>query len=181
MELVLIAIALAMDSVAVSIAVGVKYKNIDIKRVLKIAFLFGLFQALMPLIGYLISLSFPSFTDTIEHYIAFGILLFLGLKMIKEARQNDFESEIKSIDTKTLVLLAIATSIDALAVGMTFSFSNIDIFYAIFLIGSITFIMCIVAVFIGVRAGGYLEDKAEYLGGIILIFLGIKILLEGLI
>lgn len=180
MELVLIAIALAMDSVAVSIASGSKYKNINFSNTIKIAAFFGIAQGLMPLIGYYLGALFADFVDSIDHYIAFVILVFLGYKMIQEARQDDFEDEVKDLKTKTLFILAIATSIDALAVGVTFSFSNTDIFYAVSLITLITFALCIVAVYIGKYLGGYLEDKAEYLGGFILIALGFKILIEGL-
>lgn len=179
MELILIAIALAMDSVAVSIATGSKYKKINILTILKISLFFGIFQGLMPLIGYYAGGLFSSFIDSIDHFIAFGILVFLGYKMIKEAMENDFEDEISNLKNKTLLILAIATSIDALAIGITFSFQEVDIFYAIFLITSITFVLCLIAIYIGKYLGGYLEDKAEYLGGIILIILGFKILLEG--
>ncbi len=180
MELILIAIALAMDSVAVSIASGSKYKNIRLFQVIKIALFFGIFQGLMPLIGYYAGNLFASFVDSIDHYIAFAILVYLGYRMIQEAREDEFEEEVKDLKNKTLLILAVATSIDALAVGITFSFSQVDILYAVSLITIITFALCIVAVYIGKLLGGYLEDKAEYLGGIILIILGFKILLEGL-
>lgn len=180
MELILIAIALAMDSVAVSIASGSKYKNISFFTTLKIALFFGVFQGLMPLIGYFAGTLFASFVDSVDHFIAFAILVYLGYKMIKEAREDEFEDEVKNLKNKTLFILAVATSIDALAIGITFSFSNVDIFYAASLITAITFILCVIAVYTGKFLGGYLEDKAEYLGGIILIILGFKILFEGL-
>ena len=180
MELVLIAIALAMDSVAVSIASGSKYKNINFATTIKIALFFGIFQGLMPLIGYFAGSLFASFVDSFDHYIAFVILVYLGYRMIQEAREDDFEDEVKDLKNKTLVILAIATSIDALAIGITFSFSDVNIWYAVSLITAITFVLCVIAVIIGKTLGGYLEDKAEYLGGIILIILGFKILFEGL-
>ncbi|MFA9373045.1 MAG: manganese efflux pump MntP family protein [Poseidonibacter sp.] len=180
MELILIAIALAMDSVAVSIASGSKYKNINFATTIKIALFFGLFQGLMPLIGYFLGNVFASFVDSFDHYIAFVILVYLGYRMIQEAREGDFEDEVKDLKNKTLLILAIATSIDALAIGITFSFQEIDILYAVSLITIITFVLCVVAVYIGKFLGGFLEDKAEYLGGIILIILGFKILLDGL-
>ena len=180
MELILIAIALAMDSVAVSIASGSKYKNIDFLTTIKIALYFGVFQGLMPLIGYFTGSFFSSFVDSFDHFLAFGILVFLGYKMIREAMDNEFEDELDNLKEKTLLFLAIATSIDALAIGITFSFQEIDIYYAVFLITIITFVLCIIAVYIGKYLGGFLEDKAEYLGGIILIILGFKVLLEGL-
>lgn len=180
MELILIAIALAMDSVAVSIASGSKYKSINFLTTLKIALFFGVFQGFMPLIGYFTGSFFSEYVDTFDSYIAFVILLFLGYKMIQEARADDFEEEIKNLQNKTLFILAIATSIDALAIGITFSFQDINIYYAASLITFVTFVLCLVAVYIGKLLGGYLEDKAEYLGGIILILLGFKILVEGL-
>jgi len=181
MELILIAIALAMDSVAVSIASGVKYKKINVYTVIKISLFFGIFQGLIPLIGYFTGTIFSSHVAEYSHYIAFVILIGLGLNMIREAREDDFESEVKDLKNKTLFFLAIATSIDALAIGVTFSFQDINIYYASFLIIIITFILCFIAVYIGKRLGGFLESKAEYLGGIILIILGFKILLEGLV
>ena len=180
MELILIAIALAMDSVAVSIASGVKYKKINVYTVIKISLFFGIFQGLMPLIGYFTGTIFSSHVAEYSHYIAFVILIGLGLNMIREAREDDFESEVKDLKNKTLFFLAIATSIDALAIGVTFSFQDINIYYASFLITTITFILCFIAVYVGKRLGGFLESKAEYLGGIILIILGCKILFEGL-
>lgn len=180
MELIFIAIALAMDSVAVSIASGSKYKNINKFSIFKISLFFGFFQGLMPLIGYYTGSIFASFIDRIDHFIAFVILVFLGYKMIREAMEDNFEEEITDLKNKTLLILAIATSIDALAVGITFSFQEINIFYAVSLITLITFVLCVIAVNIGKYLGGFLEDKAEYLGGIILIILGFKILIEGL-
>lgn len=180
MELILIAIALAMDSVAVSIASGSKYKNINFATTIKIALFFGVFQGLMPLIGYFAGSMFASFVDSFDHFIAFAILVYLGYRMIQEAREDDFEDEVTDLKNKTLLFLAVATSIDALAVGITFSFSDVNILYAVSLITIITFVLCVIAVYIGKSLGGYLEDKAEYLGGIILIILGFKILLEGL-
>ncbi|RXJ56353.1 manganese efflux pump MntP family protein [Candidatus Marinarcus aquaticus] len=180
MELILIAIALAMDSVAVSIASGSKYRTIDFLTTLKIALFFGFFQGLMPLIGYFLGSMFAKFVDSFDHYLAFAILIFLGYRMIKEAMEEDFEEEVSDLRNKTLFFLAIATSIDALAIGITFSFDDTPIWYAVSLIAGITFILCIIAVYIGKMLGGFLEDKAEFLGGAILIVLAFKILLEGI-
>lgn len=180
MELILIAIALAMDSVAVSIASGSKYKNISFGTTLKIAAFMGIFQGLMPLIGYFAGSLFADFVDSFDHFIAFIILAYLGYRMIKEAQEDDFEDELSDLKTKTLFFLAIATSIDALAVGITFSFGEVNIWYAVILITLITFVLCLIAVYIGKKLGGFLESKAEFLGGIILIILGFKILLDGL-
>lgn len=180
MELILIAIALAMDSVAVSIASGSKYKNINFLTTIKIAAFFGIFQGLMPLIGYFAGTLFADFVDSYDHFIAFIILVYLGFNMIKEAREDDFEDEVKDLKNKTLFILAIATSIDALAIGITFSFQDVNIWYAVSLITIITFVLCVIAVYVGKVLGGFLESKAEYLGGVILIGLGFKILLDGL-
>lgn len=179
MELIFIAIALAMDSVAVSIASGARFKDISLFNTLKIAFFFGLFQGAMPLIGYFLGSTFSSYVDSFDHYIAFIILLYLGYNMIKEGVEDNIEEEVQNLKTKTLIVLSIATSIDALAVGITFSFQEINIWYAVSVITLITFALCIIAIYIGKRLGGYLENKAEFLGGAILIFLGFKILLEG--
>lgn len=180
MEIMLIAIALAMDSVAVSIASGSKYKNIQWIQSFKIALFFGIFQGLMPLVGYVVGNVFADFVNDVDHFIAFAILVYLGIRMIQEARMGDFEEEVQDLKTKTLLFLAVATSIDALAVGVTFSFSPVNIVYAVSMITLITFVLCVIAVYIGKFLGGYLEDKAEYLGGLILIALGFKILIEGL-
>jgi len=180
LELFLIAFALAMDSVAVSIATGSKYKKITFVTVIKIAVFFGIFQGLMPFFGFVMGGVFSSFVDSVDHYIAFVILLYLGYRMIKEAQSNNFEDEVQDLRNRTLLILALATSIDALAIGVTFSFQEIDILYAVGVIGGITFLLCIIAVYIGKFLGGFLENKAEYLGGIILIGLGFKILLEGI-
>ena len=179
MELIFIAIALALDSVAVSIASGAKFKNISLFNTLKIAFFFGLFQGVMPLIGYFLGSTFSSYVDSFDHYIAFIILMYLGYNMIKEGVKDNIEEEVQNLKTKTLIILSIATSIDALAVGITFSFQEINIWYAVSVITLITFALCIIAVYIGKKLGSYLENKAEFLGGAILILLGFKILLEG--
>lgn len=181
MELLLITIALAMDSVAVSIAVGAKFKSIHFFTILKISLIFGFYQGFMPLIGFFLGSNFADFVNNFDHFIAFFILVFLGYKMIKEGIENEIEEELTNLKNKTLLILAIATSIDALAVGITFSFQKINILYAVALISIVTFLLCIFAVFIGKKLGGYLENKAEYLGGGILILLGVKFLIEGLL
>jgi len=167
-----------MDSVAVSIAIGSKFKSINLYHTIKVALFFGILQGLMPLIGYFLGSTFANLVDSFDHFIAFAILAYLGYRMIKEGMEENIEDELKSLKNKTLFILAIATSIDALAVGITFSFQEINILYAVSLITIVTFILCIIAVYIGKKLGGYLENKAEFLGGGILILLGIKILLE---
>ena len=178
--LLLIAVALAMDSVAVSIASGSKYKSITFSKILLIAFIFGFFQGLMPLLGFIGGSVFSDYVREFDHWIAFVLLVFLGGKMLYEAYKNEFEDEVSDLSFKTLLFLAVATSIDALAVGVTFAFMQIDIMEAVVMIGVITMLLCIGAVYIGKFLGSILEDKAEMLGGAILILLGWKILLEHL-
>lgn len=179
MEMILIlAVALAMDSVAVSIAMGSKHKELLLPRILTIAAIFGLFQGAMPLAGYLIGIRFAQHVQAYDHWIAFILLAGLGGKMLYEAYKNEFDEEVTILTNKTLITLAIATSIDAMAVGVTFAFLQTDIYTASGIIALVTFALCLGAVYIGKKLGSLLESKAEILGGIILIGLGCKILLE---
>ncbi|MDP1783924.1 MAG: manganese efflux pump MntP family protein [Sulfuricurvum sp.] len=178
--LLLLALALAMDSVAVSIAIGSKHKEILFPRILFIAAVFGFFQGIMPLAGYALGISFSQYVQAYDHWIAFVLLGALGAKMLYEAYKNAFDEEITDVSNKTLITLAIATSIDAMAVGVTFAFMQTDIFAASAIIALVTFVLCLIAVYIGKRLGSLLETKAEVLGGVILIALGVKMLLEGL-
>jgi putative Mn2+ efflux pump MntP len=179
-ELLLIAIALAMDSVAVSIAIGSKYKNLSITNSLKIALIFGAFQGAMPLIGFLLGVNFAESVATFDHWIAFILLTILGGKMIYEANSDDIDDSVKDLTNRSLILLAIATSIDALAIGITFAFLNTDIYIASSLIAIVTLLLCTFAIYIGKALGSFLESKAEFLGGVILILIGTKILIEHL-
>ncbi|MBE2984543.1 manganese efflux pump [Campylobacter sp. RM9344] len=176
----LLAIALAMDAVALSIINGAKNPQISISHILRISAVFGVFQALMPLIGFTLGLSFVSFIAGIDHFIAFGILLFLGIKMIKESRE-ECDENLEKLSLKELLLGAIATSIDALAVGVTFSFEQTNILSACLIIGIFCFALCIIACYIGKFIGSYLHSKALVLGGAILIFLGCEILITHLL
>ncbi|WP_373032657.1 manganese efflux pump MntP family protein [Sulfurovum sp.] len=179
MEMLLIlAVALAMDSVAVSIAMGSKHKRLLFPEILFIAFVFGIFQGIMPLAGYLIGISFSQYVQAYDHWIAFVLLVGLGAKMLYEAYKNEFDEEVTDLSNKTLIALAIATSIDAMAVGVTFAFLQTNIFIASGIIALVTFVLCLGAVYIGKKLGSILEAKAEILGGLILIGLGFKILFE---
>lgn len=181
MEMIFIlAVALAMDSVAVSIAMGSKYKKLRLQKVLYIAAVFGVFQGLMPLAGYLIGISFSQYVQVYDHWIAFVLLVGLGGKMLYEAYQDEFDEEVTDLSNRTLITLAIATSIDAMAVGVTFAFLQTDIYTASAIIAIVTFVLCWIAVYIGKKLGSFLESKAEMLGGVILIGLGCKILIEHL-
>lgn len=181
MEMVFIlAVALAMDSVAVSIAMGAKYKELLLPKILFIAATFGFFQGAMPIAGYFIGISFAQYVQAYDHWIAFVLLVALGIKMLYEAYQDEFDEEVTDVTNKTLITLAIATSIDAMAVGVTFAFLQTDIYTASVIIALVTFALCWLAVYIGKKLGSYLESKAEIVGGIILIGLGCKILAEHL-
>lgn len=180
-EIVLISIGLAMDAFAVSVCKGLSMKKLEIKKMVIVALYFGLFQGLMPVIGYLLGTNFSDLVTSIDHWIAFILLGFIGGKMIKEALGKE-ESEIDDkVDFKSMVVLAIATSIDALAVGITFAFLNSgNIVLSFLLIGIITFVLSLIGVKIGNKFGSKYEKKAELVGGLILVLLGIKILLEHL-
>lgn len=179
LELILIAVGLAMDAFAVSVCKGLSMSKMEWKKAVVIGLYFGGFQALMPLIGYVLGVGFEDKIKSLDHWIAFVLLVFIGMNMIKEAFEIKEESNDK-IDFKTMIILAIATSIDALAVGVTFAFLNVNIMLAISLIGIITFIISMIGVKIGNVFGDKYETKAELAGGFILIFLGAKILLEHL-
>jgi len=178
--LLVLAVALAMDSVAVSIAIGSKYKDMLLPNALLAAAVFGFFQGIMPLAGYFIGISFAEYVQSFDHWIAFILLVGLGGKMLYEAYKNEFDEEVTDLSAKTLVTLGIATSIDAMAIGVTFAFLQTDIYTAAGIIALVTFALCVAAVYIGKKLGSLLESKAEMLGGLILIGLGFKILLEHL-
>lgn len=179
LELILIAIGLAMDAFAVSVCKGLSMPKMEWKKAIVIGLYFGVFQALMPFIGYILGVGFEDKIKNIDHWIAFILLVFIGINMIKEAFEIKEESNDK-IDFKTMIILSIATSIDALAIGVTFAFLKVNILLAISLIGIITFITSMFGVKIGNVFGDKYETKAEFAGGFILIFLGTKILLEHL-
>lgn len=182
-EIILISIGLAMDAFAVSICKGLSMKKLNIKHALIIAFYFGGFQAIMPLVGWILGSQFQVYIVSFDHWIAFALLAFLGIKTIVDTiREQDEESEkVESkLDYKELLLLAIATSIDALAVGVTMAFLNVKLVSTVSTIGIITFCICIFGVLIGNIFGTALKKKASFAGGVILLLIGFKILLEHL-
>ena len=179
-ELIILSIGLAMDAFAVAICKGLSMSKMNWKKGFIIGAYFGIFQALMPLIGYLLGVNFQEQIVNIDHWIAVILLGAIGINMIKEAISKDSEKQNDSIKLKDMLILAVATSIDALAVGITFAFLKVNIWLAISLIGIITFIISVVGVKIGNIFGDKYEKKAEFAGGLILILLGIKILLEHL-
>lgn len=179
-ELIVLSIGLAMDAFAVSICKGLAMPKMKWKNAIIVGLYFGLFQALMPVIGYLLGISFKDAITSIDHWISFVLLAGIGINMIKEALSKDKEEANDSVKFKDMIILAIATSIDALAVGVTFAFLKVNIVLSVTLIGIITFITSIIGVKIGNVFGNKYEKQAELAGGIILIFLGVKILLEHL-
>ncbi len=178
--ILLLGIGLAMDAFAVSICKGLAMKKMNWKNAIIIALYFGMFQAVMPIIGYFLGTTFESLVTTFDHWIAFILLLLIGGSMIKESFDNEDEKKNDKIDFKTMTALALATSIDALAIGITFAFLDVNVTLAVSIIGIITFIISVCGVKIGNKFGDKYQNKAELMGGIILVLLGIKILLEHL-
>ncbi len=176
----LIAIGLAMDALAVSITYGITVKQQKINNAFKIGLSFGSFQTFMPFIGWLAGLSLRGLISGVDHWIAFGLLSLIGGKMIYESTKIGGDKEIKSLNVFVLLLLSIATSIDALAVGLSFAFLKIAIATPIIIIGVVTFVLSFLGVLLGNRLGHFFESKVEILGGLILIGIGIKILIEHL-
>jgi len=179
--IIFIAFGLAMDAFAVSVTSGFTIKQLRVEHALRIACFFGLFQAVMPLVGWLAGLSLRDFISNVDHWIAFGLLSFVGCKMIYESfRMESQKKRINPLNVYVLFMLSVATSIDALAVGVSFAFLKISIISPIIVIGIITFLLSFVGVFIGDKLGHFFEKKIEILGGLILIGIGIKILVEHL-
>lgn len=179
-SLFIIAVGLSMDAFAVSICKGLAMKKISIGKSLIVGLWFGGFQALMPALGYLLGSQFDTYITSIDHWIAFVLLSIIGGNMIKEALSKEEEHANDSLAFKEMLILAIATSIDALAVGVTFAFLKVQIVPAVLFIGVITFTLSAIGVKIGNIFGCRYKSKAELAGGIILIVMGIKILLEHL-
>lgn len=181
-ELVLIAIGLSMDAFAVSVCKGLATANLQKKHFVIAGLWFGGFQMLMPLIGYFLGATFQKYITSIDHWIAFFLLCVIGISMIKEASECDSCAD-DSFSAKTMLVLAIATSIDALAVGITFAFmidTIAHLVFAVSAIGVITFTLSAIGIKIGNIFGTKYKAKAELAGGIILILIGTKILLEGI-
>lgn len=179
-EILLISISLAMDAFAVSICKGVSMKKMNWKKAIIIGLYFGGFQMLMPIIGYMLGKGFENVVANIDHWIAFILLAGIGANMIKEAFSDESDKVNDNKDVKTMILLAIATSIDALAVGITFAFLKVNLILAISLIGIVAFALSVIGTKIGNRFGDKYGNKACLVGGVILILMGIKILIEHL-
>lgn len=185
LELFLIGVGLSMDAFAVAICKGLGMRRVNYAHAAIIALFFGGFQAAMPLIGWALGSQFATLIEPVDHWIAFALLAFVGGKMLWDAfleddEENEASADGDHIDFKELLMLAIATSIDALAVGIGFAFLQVDIVPAIALIGVTTFVLSLVGVVIGNRFGARYEKPSTIVGGIVLILIGLKILLEHL-
>lgn len=179
-SLFLIAVGLSMDACAVAICKGLAMQKASLKKSMLVGLWFGGFQGLMPAIGYILGSQFEKYIVNIDHWIAFILLGLIGANMIKEALSKNEEESCDSLAVKDMFILAIATSIDALAVGVTFAFLQVDIIPAVLFIGVITFVLSTLGVKVGNIFGCRFKSKAELAGGIILILMGTKILLEHL-
>lgn len=200
LSIILIGLGLSMDAFAVSVSNGMAIKELRLGKALRIGLFFGGFQALMPILGWVAGFQFKDYIVSFDHWIAFALLAFIGIKMIREALENKEEgvcgcteevavskhemhqdkSSEDALSFKCLVVLAIATSIDALAVGVSFAFLKVSILQSAVLIGLITLFICTAGVYIGKKFGDLLKKQAEIAGGTILILIGLKILVEHL-
>ena len=192
LSILMIGVGLSMDAFAVALAKGMNIKEGIWKKAIKIGIFFGVFQAVMPLIGWWAGTYFEAYIKSFDHWIAFILLSIIGGKMIYESikeRRSDNSSDDEAaitlendedLSNKNLTILAIATSIDALAVGVSFAFLNVNIVSAVIIIGITTLVLCVIAVILGKQLGKVFQNYAEIIGGIILIGIGLKILIEHL-
>lgn len=187
LTLILLAVGLSMDAFAVSICKGLAMKKLSVRHMIIVGAWFGGFQALMPMIGYLLGIQFSRFINSVAPWIAFALLALIGINMIRESFSKEEDEETDALGFKTMLLMAIATSIDALAVGITFACVPVNIIeatalintvIAIIIIGITTFILSMIGVKVGNIFGTKYKNKAEFAGGVILILLGIKIIVE---
>ncbi|MDY3618752.1 manganese efflux pump MntP [Agathobaculum sp.] len=179
-ELLAIAVGLSMDAFAVSVCKGLSVRELRPRHALTAGAWFGGFQALMPAAGYILGSGFRGLIERVDHWIAFVLLVLIGFGMVREARQGDEGEMSASFSAATMLPLAVATSIDALAIGVTFAFLQVDIVPAALMIGVITFVLSAIGIKVGNVFGAKYKAKAELFGGVVLIFMGAKILLEHL-
>lgn len=182
-ELILISVGLAMDAFSVSVCKGLSMKRLDLKGGLITALFFGVFQGLMPVIGYCLGSRFEKIISSYSHWVSFVLLAFIGGKMIWEVlKHGDDEEKSKEyrLDLKELFILAVATSIDALAVGIVFAAEKTNLLFSVSVIGIITFALSFLGVFIGNKFGSRYEKYTEFVGGTVLVLIGVKLLFEGL-
>ena len=182
LPLLLIALGVSADAFAVALTKGLHMRRFNLRHAVIIAFTFGLFQAVMPLVGWLLGTQFARYITEFDHWVAFGLLLLVGGKMLWEAfsAHEDTERDFDRLDVRQLIVLAVATSIDALAVGITFAFVEVSIGWAVALIGVTTAVLAFVGVVVGRRVGARFGKPAEIVGGVVLILIGTRILLQHL-
>ena len=180
-ELFVIALGLSMDAFAVSICKCLSVRRCTPRHMLICGLYFGVFQALMPLIGYFLGSQFESLVTAIAPYIAFALLAFIGANMIRESRSGDEDAANDDFSVRSMIPLAIATSIDALVVGISFAFLQVSIVPAVSFIAATTFVCCVIGVKIGSIFGSRYKSSAEFFGGLVLILMGFKILMEHLL
>jgi manganese efflux pump family protein len=177
-EILLIAIGLSFDTFAVSVSSGLCIKDINFRQAVRIAIVLAFFQAIMPLIGWAGGVQIESYVSEVDHWIAFGLLALLGLKMIIDCLSDNRDNKLNPLMLRVLITMAIATSIDALIVGLSFAFIKTNIVSAILIIGFVTFIFSMTGMLAGKKVGGKLGTRMEILGGIILIAIGLKVLVS---
>lgn len=176
------AVALSMDAFAVSVTNGFIIKKLKFSHAFRIAFSFGIFQALMPVIGWAAGFTFRDLIGAFDHWIALGLLGFIGIKMIIGSRNLDQDDASKNcLHIPTLLVLSVATSIDALAVGLSFAFLEVNLILPIVIIGCVTFVFCLTGVYIGDKTGHFFEGRLELIGGIILVGIGVRIAIEHIV
>jgi putative Mn2+ efflux pump MntP len=177
--IILLAVGLSFDTFAVSVSCGIARKKIVFWEAIRIASVFAFFQASMPLIGWALGLSVKHYIEPIDHWIALALLTIIGVKMIAEAfEKHDEKKNFNPLDLRIMITLAIATSIDALAVGISFIALDVNILYAYFIIGFITFLVAMLGMLFGKNIGGIIGKRMEIIGGLILIGIGVKIAIE---
>ncbi len=179
-EILMIAVGVSMDAFAVSICKGLSVQDLRPKHAGITALWFGGFQALMPLAGFFLGVSFAGFVESVDHWVAFVLLGIIGGNMLKESFQKEELDVDPDFSLRTMLAMAVATSIDALAIGVSFAFLRVNIWAAVLMIGLTTGIFSAVGVYIGNMFGSRYKSKAEFVGGFILIFMGVKILIEHL-
>lgn len=178
--ILLIAIGLSFDSFAVSVTSGLMMKHINFFNAMKIAFSLAFFQGMMPLLGWMAGKRISRYFSDYDHWIAFVLLLLIGLRMIWESRKTEEDKTFNPLNLWVVLYMSLATSIDALIVGLSFAFIKTDIYASIIIIGSVTFIAAMLGILFGKKAGAHLGKRMEILGGVILIIIGFKILMEHL-
>lgn len=181
LQIILISLSVAMDAISVSIASGMRAQKAVVAHALKIAAFFGIFQAVMPLIGWHIGEVLSGFITAIDHWVAFFLLGFIGVRMIQKAHTRKRREKKDLLDTKTLLLLSIATSIDALIIGITLNLIQLPFIISVTTIGSVTFVLCFLGYLFGKELEALFGKKIEMLGGVVLILIGCKILIEQMI